>query len=200
MPACTRNASGGMIAGLGQTSCVRERLADMPVLANPRWEKFCQEYAKSGNASAAYALAGYKAGPACGPNSARLIARDIIKSRLAELGERVLAAWEVDLKWWTERAKRYASIPDMATTIEEHTMAVKAATPMMDLLAKHLGTLKPTQLEVSGPGGAPIATEALPATTGKNPSEMSDAELRLGIEAAATVPNLTSETPTPPQS
>lgn len=52
-----------------------------------RQEKFCLEYAKSGNATEAYKLAGYqpKSEKAAGANAARLIGNDRVQARLQEL-------------------------------------------------------------------------------------------------------------------
>lgn len=57
----------------------------MPVLSNPRHERFAQELAKGKTATDAYVLAGYKPNQ---PNAARLILNDMVSARLAELQER----------------------------------------------------------------------------------------------------------------
>ena len=56
---------------------------------NPRQEKFCIEYAKTGNATTAYQSAGFqsKSQQAAQANSARLLADEKIQSRLKELTE-----------------------------------------------------------------------------------------------------------------
>lgn len=171
----------------------------MPALENPRWERFCHEYLKSGNATAAYQAAGYKRTPSATANAARLITNDKIKDRLSELGERTLSAGEVDLQWWLTRVKAAADLPSESTNYRDKIAAVKAAMPALDLIAQHLGALKPKQHEISGPGGAPIATESLHAAgTVADVAGMSDEELRSGISTAATPPMAAAELPPAP--
>ena len=59
-------------------------------MLNPRQEKFCIEYAKSGNATKAYRSAGFqsKSQQAAQANSARLLADEKIQARLRELAEK----------------------------------------------------------------------------------------------------------------
>jgi phage terminase small subunit len=59
------------------------------VLENPKWEAFCLHYAKTGNASEAYRIAGYKTTNerSIYSNCNRLLKNDDIKGRLAELAE-----------------------------------------------------------------------------------------------------------------
>lgn len=59
-------------------------------LANPKWEKFCLEFAKTGNASEAYRNAGYisKNASAQGASARRLLQKSIIRNRLDELTEK----------------------------------------------------------------------------------------------------------------
>lgn len=54
-------------------------------------EKFCLEYAKTGNARQAYKLAGYKSGKdsTADVNACRLLKNDKIQQRLAEIAEEV---------------------------------------------------------------------------------------------------------------
>jgi Family of unknown function (DUF5681) len=54
----------------------------MAIFANPRYELFAQELAKGKSASEAYKLAGYRP---CRQNAHRLMTRDDIKQRVAEL-------------------------------------------------------------------------------------------------------------------
>ena len=60
---------------------------------NPRQEKFCIEYAKTGNATTAYQLAGFesKSRESAQANSARLLADERIQERLRELSEELKA-------------------------------------------------------------------------------------------------------------
>lgn len=54
----------------------------MPVLVNPKHERFAQEMAKGKSATDAYVLAGYKPNQ---PNAARLISNDMVKARVGEI-------------------------------------------------------------------------------------------------------------------
>lgn len=60
------------------------------MLTNPKWETFCLEYAKTGNASDAYRKAGYisKNPSAQGASARRLLQKSIIQKRLGELTEK----------------------------------------------------------------------------------------------------------------
>lgn len=57
------------------------------MLTNPKWEAFCLHYAKTGNASEAYKIAGYstKNERSIYSNCNRLLKNDDIKARLTEL-------------------------------------------------------------------------------------------------------------------
>ena len=61
----------------------------LAVLNNPKWEAFCLHYAKTGNASESYKIAGYKTENerSIYSNCNRLLKNDDIKNRLAELAE-----------------------------------------------------------------------------------------------------------------
>lgn len=58
-------------------------------LKNVKWERFCVEYAKSGNAPQSYKKAGYKAKTenSINTNASRLLKNATIQARLAELRE-----------------------------------------------------------------------------------------------------------------
>lgn len=60
---------------------------------NPRQEKFCLEYARTGNATTSYQLAGFqsKSKESAQANSARLLADEKIQARLRELSEELKA-------------------------------------------------------------------------------------------------------------
>ena len=64
----------------------------MPVLDNPKHERFAQAFAKGDSADEAYARAGYKADRG---NASRMTANDSIQRRVAELQER--AAIKVEM-------------------------------------------------------------------------------------------------------
>ncbi len=72
------------------------------MLENPKWEAFCLHYAKTGNASEAYKIAGYKAKTegSVYANANRLLKNDKVKARLKELadelaGEKIAGIREV---------------------------------------------------------------------------------------------------------
>lgn len=58
-------------------------------LVNKRWERFCLEYAKEPNGAKAYKKAGYKCKniSTAAANARRLLLKDSIQARLAELHE-----------------------------------------------------------------------------------------------------------------
>ena len=62
-------------------------------------EKFCLEYAKTGNQRQAYLLAGYecKSDEAADANASRLLRNDKVKARLAELAEEAKNASIADI-------------------------------------------------------------------------------------------------------
>ena len=72
-------------------------------------EKFCLEYAKSGNQRQAYLLAGYnvKSDEAADANASRLLRNDKVKARLAELAEEIKNASIADI---TEMQQTLTSI------------------------------------------------------------------------------------------
>jgi len=70
------------------------------VLENPKWEAFCLHYAKTGNASEAYKLAGYKTDNARSiySNCNRLLKNDDIKGRIQELLEEMASEKIADIR------------------------------------------------------------------------------------------------------
>jgi hypothetical protein len=68
----------------------------MPVLQNPKHERFAQELAKGKTATESYALAGYK--PDDG-NATRLTGNDSIRQRIDELLGRAAEKAEVTIDW-----------------------------------------------------------------------------------------------------
>lgn len=70
------------------------------VLENPKWEAFCLHYAKTGNASEAYRLAGYKTDNARSiySNCNRLLKNDDIKGRIQELLEEMASEKIADIR------------------------------------------------------------------------------------------------------
>jgi phage terminase small subunit len=66
----------------------------MPALENARWERFCLEYVKDGNATQAYIRAGYSEKGA-GQSAERLLRNAEIKARIADLQERIASRLEI---------------------------------------------------------------------------------------------------------
>ena len=66
----------------------------LAALTNPKHEAFCLHYAKTGNASEAYKIAGYdaKTERAVYSNAHRLLKNDGVKARLRELAEEMASA------------------------------------------------------------------------------------------------------------
>ena len=75
---------------------------------NPRQEKFCIEYLKTGNATAAYQAAGFKSKSyqASQANSARLLADEKIQARLRELSAKIETEniADISLSWASNNA------------------------------------------------------------------------------------------------
>jgi phage terminase small subunit len=69
------------------TSAVKE-IGTLPVLKNPRHERFCQELAKGKSATEAYGAAGYKGNRR---NASHLATKSDIKRRLEELQSEIAA-------------------------------------------------------------------------------------------------------------
>ena len=67
----------------------------MPVLKNPKHERFAQELAKGNTADGAYVEAGYKADRA---NAARLTTNDDVRTRVAEIQDRGAVRAEVTVE------------------------------------------------------------------------------------------------------
>lgn len=117
----------------------------MPVLDNPRHERFAQEIAKGCSATEAYALAGYKPNQ---PNAARLISNDMVKARVAELQEAGAKRAEVTIESLIDEA---ADIQTKAVQAGQHSAAVAALTAKAKLAGKWIDRNQHT-----GPNGGPI--------------------------------------------
>lgn len=91
------------------------------MLRNPKWEKFCWEYAKNPNGAEAYRKAGFTAknpetASAC---SARLLNRDSIQKRLEELAHVVHSEKIMEIKEMQERLSaigRMEQLEDVVVT------------------------------------------------------------------------------------
>lgn len=94
----------------------------MPVLENPRYERFAQDIAKGMSQIDAYVNAGYK------PNdghAARLAGHGRIVARVAELKERAATRAEISLQSLLEEA---ADIQAAAMEAKQHSAAITALT------------------------------------------------------------------------
>ena len=69
-------------------------------LLNPKQEAFCLHYAKTGNATESYKIAGYnpKSDKAAGASARRLLLNDSIKARLAELTDEMKSEKIADIR------------------------------------------------------------------------------------------------------
>jgi phage terminase small subunit len=101
----------------------------MPILKNPRHERFAQELAKGKSASEAYELAGFKANDG---NCIRLKGNERVASRVAELQQRAAARVEVDKQWVLEQLIDNAT---KAKAKEDYSPANRA----LELVGKELG-------------------------------------------------------------
>lgn len=110
-----------------------------------RQEKFCIEFVRCGNATEAYKRAGYKpkSVTAATANSARLIANDSVKQRIAELREKVTNSKILDAQ------QRRILLSEIANAKGQD--AVRA----LDVLNKMDG-IYITKTQLSGEDGGPI--------------------------------------------
>ena len=95
-------------------------MVDLPI----KQEKFCVEYAKSGNQRQAYIKAGYKCknDETADANASRLLRNDKVKARLAELAEEIKSASIADI---TEMQKTLTTI--IRQELEEEVVVVESA-------------------------------------------------------------------------
>ena len=77
----------------------------MPVLNNPKHERFAQEVAKGKTADEAYRLAGYRPQRS---NASRMIANDSIRTRVSEIQSRAAEKAEITVAAITEGLLRIA--------------------------------------------------------------------------------------------
>lgn len=117
----------------------------MPVLENPRHEKFAQLRAKGKTADEAYEGAGFK--PNRG-NAARLNANDNIRKRIEEITSRVAEKAE-----WTaaDRMMSLKAIHD-ASLSEDRRTAIAAIAEANKMQGSHA----PRKNELAGPNGGPV--------------------------------------------
>lgn len=77
----------------------------MPILQNPKWERFSQELAKGKSADDAYGIAGYKPHR---QNASRLMSNDDVRRRVAEIVERSASKAQVTVDEVVAELKRLA--------------------------------------------------------------------------------------------
>ena len=94
----------------------------MPVLSNPRWERFAQELAQGKSANEAYVEAGYKENR---HNAAALARSQHISTRLQELQERGAAKVEITQARLLEMLEEDR---DLARSLKQTSAAVAAST------------------------------------------------------------------------
>lgn len=102
----------------------------MPVLSNPRWERFAQELAKGKTSDEAYQLAGYAENRG---NATRLKANESVASRVAEIQERASIRAEVTTESLIEEA---AEIQTKALAQNQFGPAIAALTAKAKLAGK----------------------------------------------------------------
>ena len=120
----------------------------MPVLPNPKHERFAQELAKGKTADEAYQLAGYKENRG---NAATLKANQIISDRISELLERAAKRAEITVESLTQMLK---DDRDLARELGQASAAVSA----VDKLGRLHG-LVVDKKEVGKPGDFSRMTE-----------------------------------------
>lgn len=98
----------------------------MPVLDNPRHERFAQALAEGKTADEAYQLAGYSENRG---NAARLKANDSVASRVAEIQGRAARRTEITVAGITEKL---IAIAEKAETKDEASMLAVARASYMD--------------------------------------------------------------------
>lgn len=123
----------------------------MPILPNPKHEKFAQALAKGKTADEAYVEAGFK--PNRG-NASRLKANESIAARVAELQGKAAERTIITTASITERLLKIATKAEAST---EAPMLSVARASLMD--AAKLNGLIVDKNEHTGPNGGPIQTE-----------------------------------------
>lgn len=98
------------------------KVCQMPILSNPRWERFAQELAKSKTAAEAYIAAGYKKSR---KNASRLKTNEDILARMAELQARASEGLNVTLQWLIEKAEEARALAMSNGQASAAVMAVK---------------------------------------------------------------------------
>ena len=142
----------------------------MPVLSNPKHERFCQERAKGETADHAYQLAGYTPSR---HNAARLSTNETVRQRIAEVQEQRYQAMEARVGARLEITAellmgQLEEVRDLAVKAGQHSAAVAAM--------KEIAVLAGVRIERSE---RTLRAEA--------PNELSDDVLLLELSSARTM-------------
>jgi phage terminase small subunit len=130
----------------------------MPVLTNPKHERFAQELAKGKTATEAYALAGYNPSE---QNAHRLTRNDKVRTRISEIQNRAVIRTEITLASLMEEA---GEIQAAAQADKQYSAATAALTAKAKLAGLWVDKAENTNRNV-------------------DPSRVSDAELAEVIQA-----------------
>jgi phage terminase small subunit len=107
-------------------------------LKNPKHERFCQEYIKDLNASAAAVRAGYSANGA-NAAAARMLTIANIQERIAELQKIVADLNMLEAKWIVERYKKIVELGMKQLESGEVTLKPSDTLAALHDLGTHLG-------------------------------------------------------------
>jgi hypothetical protein len=113
----------------------------MPILTNPRHEKFAQQLAAGNSASKAYAQEGYRQ---CRQNAARLITNDSVLARVSEMQAVAAKKSEVTVESLLDELEHAR---ERADGFDQLSAAVKAISEKIKLSG-----LLVQKVEVGGPG------------------------------------------------
>lgn len=128
----------------------------MPMLDNPRWERFAQGLAAGKSASEAYVAAGYEANDG---NASRLKGNEKVEARVAELLGRVTEGVVLTKQWVLERLIENANramqaeskLGENGEPVGEYQYQGNVANRALELLGKELGMFIDRK-EVGKPG------------------------------------------------
>lgn len=114
----------------------------MPVLGNPKHERFAQELAKGKSQAEAYEAAGYAASE---PNASRLTRNDKVQARVAEIQSRAAVRTEITV---ADITARLLAIAAKGEAKDDAPMLSVARASLMD--AAKLNGLAPDKLQFAG--------------------------------------------------
>lgn len=133
---------------------------------NERREKFCREYAKSGNGAEAYRLAGYKASTnhAAAAGAERLLTKDDIRARVKELADMIKDDDIADIKEiqrfltsvlrGEQPEKKAFGVTDSGEVVFDDVVNQAHQIKCAELLAKMQGAF--LSIDVKSDGGATV--------------------------------------------